>query len=671
MKRAYGLITLLLLRSFVQASCIQGTPSHVSMSYRAPEGVGYCQGYGTASGFLTPNWQRKFQPFLDVRGHMFNNGRTASNIGIGSRFATGQWAVGANCYYDFRDARHLRTHQIGPGLEILNPYVDFRLNGYIPISNETGKAPPRFAFASGNTLYIRQKATTALPNIGAELGIPIPGLIVDPYFSVGSYYLFEKHPLGKRCGAAWGGMARLSILLFNGISIGGEVSYDREYKTRANGYVSLSFPLGPNTIRTSGKRWKNWYSQECFAAAKMQRRMTQGVIRQEIIPVCNTSRVSALTSGSSSGSSTVNCIFVNNSAPAGGTGTFEMPFQTIQEAVDASAAGNCIYVYGTGIDYTTPGPDALVIVPHDLLFLGSNIDHTVDGIVFPAQTAVAPALNHGDMFGVIFDLEGGVTSVNAFEFAGGFRGAQSSAPPGISGFTLLNSSVTTGLSSGFSYFNLFGLTNTIVRNNSFTTGMPFITTGFTIEIVEVSNNTIVDTDMTGFGGASIELNNISTSASLIQNNTITAPMNVGIRIRVIQNNPLLNTVVIDGNTVSSGNEAIVVEDQNGLSSVIVSNNTVSSSLVANGIFHQFEQPAIPPFYDNYASYTNNVALTNSVRAESLSAPFGCFELLGNTATTFSLEDLNMVDSMATVTTSNTGPVVTAGTVTYSSGCTSP
>jgi len=33
--------------------------------------------------------------------------------------------------------------------------------------------------------------------------------------------------------------------------------------------------------------------------------------------------------------------------------------------------------------------------------------------------------------------------------------------------------------------------------------------------------------------------------------------------------------------------------------------------------------------------------------------------------------VNMVDSLATVTTSNTGPVVTAGTFTYSLGCTQP
>ena len=666
-KKFWIITFMFLVQGFAQTSCIRGTPSHASMRYRAPEGVGYRQGYGTVSGFLTPNWQRNFQPFLDMRGHMFNDGRTASNVGIGSRFATGQWAFGANCYYDFRDARNLRAHQIGPGLEVLNPYVDFRLNGYIPISNDTGKTPRRFAYASGNTLYIKQKATTALPNIGAEFGIPIPGLVVDPYLSIGPYYLFEKHLLGKRCGASWGGMARLGVLIFDGISIGGEISYDREYKTRANGYASLSFPLGPNTIRTRGKRWRNWYLQECIASAKMQRRMTQGVIRQEIIPVCNTSRISALTTGSGSGSTTINCIFVDNTAPAGGDGTFEMPFQTIQEAVDASVAGDCIYVYGTGINYTTPGPSALVTVPHDLFFLGSGIAHTVDGIVFPAQTAIAPALDHVDMFGTIFELHGGAVSVNAFEFVGGFFGAETT---GSTAFTLVNSSVTTGLSTGFSYFNLFGLEDTFIQNNSFTTGMPFITTVNVNGIIDVSNNTIVDTDMTGFNIASIEVNNVSTSATLIQNNTITSPMAVGIRIFVVQSNPSLNTIIIDGNMVTAGNEAIAVVAQSGLSSIVISNNTVSSSLVANGIFHQFI--GIPPFYTNYASITNNVALTNAIRVESIvSAPFGCLELLGNTATTFSLEDLNMVDSMATVTTSNTGPVVTAGTVTYSSGCTPP
>ena len=117
----------LLISLSLYGACIEGRPSHVEMRHREPEGIGYSTGYSTLQGFITPNWQRQFQPFFDVRGHMFNDGRTAANIGMGGRFAPGDhWVFGLNSYYDFRDAKRLRSHQIGVGLTSHSLYLKYQ-----------------------------------------------------------------------------------------------------------------------------------------------------------------------------------------------------------------------------------------------------------------------------------------------------------------------------------------------------------------------------------------------------------------------------------------------------------------------------------------------------------------------------------------------------------------
>ncbi|MCB1117486.1 MAG: hypothetical protein KDK50_02765, partial [Chlamydiia bacterium] len=64
-----------------QENCLQGSSSHADFGYQGPGGVGYDDGYSTVDLFLTPNWQRGFQPILDGRVHLLNDGRWASNLG--------------------------------------------------------------------------------------------------------------------------------------------------------------------------------------------------------------------------------------------------------------------------------------------------------------------------------------------------------------------------------------------------------------------------------------------------------------------------------------------------------------------------------------------------------------------------------------------------------------
>ena len=54
------------------------------------EGIGYNQGYTTLETFLAPDNDAVLVPFLDLRAHVFNNGKFAANAGVGGRTHLGK-----------------------------------------------------------------------------------------------------------------------------------------------------------------------------------------------------------------------------------------------------------------------------------------------------------------------------------------------------------------------------------------------------------------------------------------------------------------------------------------------------------------------------------------------------------------------------------------------------
>ncbi|MDE3045922.1 MAG: inverse autotransporter beta domain-containing protein [Verrucomicrobiota bacterium] len=62
-------------------------------------------------------------PFLDARGHVFDNGKWAANAGVGLRTLKGTRAYGINAYYDYRNTGRFHSNQIGAGLESLGELI--------------------------------------------------------------------------------------------------------------------------------------------------------------------------------------------------------------------------------------------------------------------------------------------------------------------------------------------------------------------------------------------------------------------------------------------------------------------------------------------------------------------------------------------------------------------
>ena len=104
-------------------------------------GIGYEDGYTTLEAFLASDpSQWKVTPFLDARGHIFDNGKWAANAGVGLRALWGNRAYGINTYYDYRNTGRFNSNQIGAGLETLGELFDFRINGYLPVGAKTSES---------------------------------------------------------------------------------------------------------------------------------------------------------------------------------------------------------------------------------------------------------------------------------------------------------------------------------------------------------------------------------------------------------------------------------------------------------------------------------------------------------------------------------------------------
>jgi hypothetical protein len=111
---------------------------HVGVKHTESKGVGYKDGYTTIEGFGIWDANPSFMPFIDLRGHIFNDGKVAANAGIGGRtvIPSIDHIFGLYVYYDTRQSvKGLKVNQLGPGVEILGKRMEGRINATFPLAS--------------------------------------------------------------------------------------------------------------------------------------------------------------------------------------------------------------------------------------------------------------------------------------------------------------------------------------------------------------------------------------------------------------------------------------------------------------------------------------------------------------------------------------------------------
>ena len=559
-------------------------------------GFGYKKAYTSLELFIVPRNidADQFVPFIDLRGHRFSNNRWAANVGIGARrlMSSVDAVVGANVYYDYRDVRHSRFQQVGIGFEILQRHFEARLNVYLPTKLKSGFfdhrsftiCDPTFmnfagnaAIISGKTTHRSKKYFTTLRGFDAEIG---KNFNLGPYFkvylAVGPYYYSQS-----RSHDFWGGSVRCCAQFMDFLSVDVRSTSDRVYHNKFSAQVSFTIPLGP------GKNDGVYNdSQSVFS------RLSQVVYRNEIIPVRKHTKRSAnrqmipvvdpLTG------QPLHFIFVNNTNPNAGNGTFEDPFNTLMAAQNGSHPNDIIYVFEG--DGTTNGMNEGMVLQNNQQFLGGGNSYTVTSICGPSTIPPQSGRPH------ITNLTGDAVALANNNFVAGF---DIDAPmgagivgTGIAGTTIQDNIISEPMANlGISLTDCLGQLN--IFDNTINTslndsgeGVSIMNHGTTSCATIIMNNHVT----ASFEGIEVFSFDTSSIASIIMGNTVQGTDTTFTGIDIDAFDASTQTTLVDSNAVSNiagpgGIGIFVISSRRTLTPPVtftfiksmVTNNTVTGS----------------------------------------------------------------------------------------------
>jgi len=415
---------------------IQVQPCRFEVRHVEPKGIGFSQGYSTLAGFFAPLPQGDglWVPFVDARGHVFNDGHLAANVGLGVR-SIRSIVWGLNAYYDYRQTHRHHYNQVSGGIEALGKVWDFRWNFYLPFGKiHSHFYDTKFHSFRGHYAYFSRKQEFAMKGTHAEVGAHMKaGSHVDFYTAVGPYYFREK---GRQ---AIGGEARLVGKIWHWLNLEFNVSYDSLFKDIFQGVVGIEIPLGPK------KRIERRPDSSYTPDRRLYQRAYQNVDKDEIIVASHRKKKEIARNPSTN--QPWFFWFVNNTSHS--AGTYESPFNTLHDAQNASSADQIIYVFAG--DGTTNGMNAGIVLKDNQYFFGSGtaqlLPTTFGTQKIPAQTASMPSMTNSSGLVGIELANHNVVSGFHIAYPGGFTAAIHG--DNITGGTILNNVITGISGSGF------------------------------------------------------------------------------------------------------------------------------------------------------------------------------------------------------------------------------
>lgn len=346
------------------------------------EGVGHPDGYSRL-GVRTRLWESFDQHvFGELHALVTDGGKVGFNAGGGYRWRRPGGIIGVHGWFDdYESQSENRYRQITTGVEFLHPAFDIRANGYIPIDDEENFLglvdPGTDPFYYSNHIVTSGTGTFERVFHGWDLegGGPVPLAQNWLRAYAGVYQLLDDGT------ATTGFRARAEARFMEGVNLNLMVSEDDKFGTNVNLGVEVRFRGTMPTRFQSGLLADRRYDQV--------RRVWPVQVRQELDEV-----LVPLTQPGTDDAITV--AFVDNTADAGGDGTFENPFDSLPGSVPDT---DLILVRrGSGV---TSGKITLF---DDQQLLGEGRQHYVDtdrlGLIpLPSDgftpTGPAPTLGNG------------------------------------------------------------------------------------------------------------------------------------------------------------------------------------------------------------------------------------------------------------------------------------
>jgi hypothetical protein len=589
---------------------------HASIRHNEANGIGYKEGYTTLEAFgIYDGWGSGFMPFVDLRGHVFNNGKLAGNVGIGERtlFTSINHTFGSYLYYDVRRVgHHLTVNQLSPGIELVGERMEYRINGYFPVGKNKGN---KFGYAfdkfTGNNILLKFKQNQAMIGFDAEVGVHIPqNTTYDVYAAAGPYYFHSSNA------SAWGGKVRLLGRYKEYVTLEVAYSYDKLFRNVVQGSVAFALPFG-RKLQRCGKCCPQTdnllLSRAAFAPSRFEIPVVKAVHRKEkaIDPATGLPWV---------------VWFVNNTSHS--AGTFESPFTTIATASAASLPNEMIYVFPGNTQY-----NEAVILKDGQSFFGSGIKQqlstTKGTVTIPAMSSNNPTITNGA--GNVVTLGNG-NVVSGFNISVATGNGITNAGT-INGATIANNSFTCA-PNGSNGMVLVGFGELNIYSNQFTTPAP--TVGSAIALTSsggsmngfINNNTVF-----GFAGG-LFLSPTGAGYNLtIEGNTLTNFASIAMLLSM----PEESTLNVIGNTFNSNAGLIGIQVQPGASPIfrnlVIDNNQVilNSASATNGIFLA-TGPLIATISNNLVQSTTGAGFTG-INVRATNSGDICLDLSTNTVVT--------------------------------------
>ena len=358
------------------------TPVRLGLRYTTPEGIGYKEGYTTIEGLFSRNYHDQWFPLLDLRAHIFDDGKFAGNAGLGARYLASSRIWGANVYYDYRNTHHQHYNQVALGLESLGVIWDFRLNGYLPVGAKESKyRVPHFDGFQDNYMYVDAFRDFALKGVNLEAGYHYEHFKSIPlYFAGGPYYLTGTGT------TAWGGELRGRVEFFQRyIRVEANTTYDHFFQWRGQAQISVNIPLGR-------RRKIHDRNKPCPNERALYTRLMQSVDRNEIIPVGKEHNKSVAIDPATG--QPYYFIFVDNTSSS--LGTYESPYSSLATAQANSSPGQVVYVFPG--DGTATNMDQGITLQDDQMLLGASTTHpistTLGEVSIPVFASTLPVITN-------------------------------------------------------------------------------------------------------------------------------------------------------------------------------------------------------------------------------------------------------------------------------------
>lgn len=585
------------------APCVNPRIYNIYTDYVFGRGLGYNEGYSTLGFFTAPRFSGNWLPFVDFRGHVFNDGKWAANGGFGARYFIDFFQIffGMNGFYDYRRYKKANFNEAGLGVELLGNWVAFRANGYIPFGRDQKIIGYSFNKFQGNQLIINESAYLSMWGVDGELEARVFSYKGAEFqLAAGPYYYKTKSDFDKDM---VGGRVKGSLQFRKFLYASATTTFDRIFNWRWQGEVGFNIPFGPRVSKACAS--KETINSFCSNDSALLRRASSPVERQEIIVISKQKR--PLTALDPSTGLPLVFWHVNNLFAAPGAGTFESPFPALATAQSASNAGDTILVnygngsslgystgitlkanqhlIGTAIPFLVSSSVGDVIVPaltpnryptitnagasivtlsNNNEVAGLNLSGGLNGI-FGSNIQVAPYIHHNLIFNIgaaVAPLEASIrlTWSAATAVAGTLKVTDNLLTLATGAVAAQNNGMYIDFNSatGSSQINVFIQGNQIVSNN---------VSGILIEKAAAGTLLVTGT---------IDSNNISGNTNNgIHLNHVAAATSMSLNLAITNNN-------ISGNATAAGNAGILsagaaaaVNFTQG--TLIIANNTISNN----------------------------------------------------------------------------------------------